>query len=218
MPFRIPNEKKQLGITIMLLGMLVGGGNLPPLFEFLVFYLILFTVALLAYVRNRFFNILLGCSIVFYIPAWFSAFHDASSTVLFCASYLVCLFYGIHSTIHFVLKSKHVTVGEILALVNCYLLMGFFWALLYTLLEGFFPGSFVIQVQQDHAIDSFVYFSFTTMTTVGYGDTLPHSVLAQRLSITQAIFGQFYFALVVAYLLNKLFQQSMSAMKKFGEE
>ena len=208
---RVFKRNKHLIITIMLVGMLVGGGHLPPQIESLVFYLVVFGVALIAHARNRSLNILLGCSTLFYLLAWLNAFHEVHFNLLFCVSGLICLVYSITSSIHFILKSKEVTLGEVFALINCYFIMGFFWALLYTLVEGFSPGSFTMVVRQERIMDSFIYFSFSTMTTVGYGDVLPHAVLAQRLSITQAIFGQFFFALVVAYLLNKLFQQRVEA-------
>lgn len=204
---RFYKKNKQLIITVLLVGMLVGGGHLPPLIESLLFYLVVFGVALIAHERNRVLNVLLGFSTLFYLLAWYNAFHDVYFDILFCVSGLICLIYGITNTIHFVLKSKDVSLGEIFALVNCYLLMGYFWALLYTLVAGFSPEAFSMDVKQARDIDSFIYFSFSTMTTLGYGDILPRTLLAQRLSVTQAIFGQFYFALVVAYLLNKLFQQ-----------
>jgi hypothetical protein len=207
-------KNKQPIITALLVGMLVGGGHLPQQIESLLFYLVVFGVALIAHARNKSLNTLLGCSTVFYLLAWFNAFHDVLFNILFCVSGLICLSYGIISSIRFVVKSKEVTIGEIFALINCYLIMGFFWALLYTLVEGFSPGAFSISEKLTRDMDSFIYFSFSTMTTVGYGDMVPHSILAQRLSVTQAIFGQFYFALVVAYLLNKLFQQRTEPAEK----
>lgn len=199
-------KNRQLIITVMLTSLLVGGGHLPEAIESLIFYLVVFGVALVAYARNRFLNILLGSSTLFFLIAWYNAFRDAHYNLLFSISGLVCLIYGIRSTIHFIIKSKNVSKNEIFALINCYLIAGFFWALLYTLVESLIPGSFDIKIMQKRIMDDFIYFSFTTMTTLGYGDILPHSVLAQRLSVAQAIFGQFYFAMVVAYLLNKLFQ------------
>lgn len=62
-------------------------------------------------------------------------------------------------------------------------------------------------------MDTFIYYSFVTMATVGYGDMFPVSLLSQRLSIVQAILGQFYFSLIVAYLINRLFQENMKSIK-----
>jgi hypothetical protein len=199
-------KNKQLIITVLLMTLLVGGGHLPDTIESLIFYLVVFGIALIAYARNKFLNILLSCSTLFFLIAWYNAFRDERFNLFFSVSGLLCLIYGIHSTIHFIIKSKEVSKSEIFALINCYLIAGFFWALLYTMVESLMPGSFEIKIMQKRIMDNFIYFSFTTMTTLGYGDILPRSVLAQRLSVAQAIFGQFYFAMVVAYLLNKLFQ------------
>ncbi|WP_243367763.1 potassium channel family protein [Fundidesulfovibrio soli] len=201
------SKNKQIINTCMLVGALVGGGHLHPLVDSLLFYLIIFGVALFSFARNAFLNVMLVASSLSYALAWFKGFHDVDFNLMFCISGLLCLIYGISSTVRFVLTSKEVSKAEIFALVNCYLTMGFFWALLYTLVEGVHPGSFTLPIQLDRIMDGMIYFSFATMTTVGYGDMAPRTLLAQRLAITQAIFGQFYFALVVAYLINRLFQE-----------
>ncbi|GAB6037391.1 potassium channel family protein [Fundidesulfovibrio butyratiphilus] len=218
MPFGVIRKHRQFSITVVLFGMLILGGHLPHRIESLVFYLVVFGVALLSHVRGRFFAGILAGSTVCYLLAWTSDFHDVKYNILFCSAGLLCLGYGIHSIICFVLRSRRVTLGEVFALVNCYLLMGYFFALLYTLVSGFTPDAFVMGSHPERIMDSLIYFSFATMTTLGYGDIIPHAVLAQRLSVTQAIFGQFYFALVVAYLLNKLFQQRVDGLDKTGEE
>ncbi|WP_243312835.1 ion channel [Fundidesulfovibrio agrisoli] len=200
-------KNRQFIVTCMLLGVLVGGGHLPPRWDSLLFYCIVFSVALIGFARNVFLNGLLAVSSCFFLLAWFRAFHDVQYDILFCASGLMCLLYGISTTVRFVLTSKEVARPEIFALVNCYLALGYFWALLYTLVEGITPGSYNIPLQYERLMDAMIYFSFATMTTVGYGDMSPHTMLAQRLAVTQAIMGQFYFALVVAYLLNRLFQE-----------
>ena len=62
--------------------------------------------------------------------------------------------------------------------------------------SGFSPWS-------DRAWDSeWLYFSFVTMTTLGYGDILPVSATARSLAYLQAIFGQFYIAVLVAGLVS----------------
>jgi hypothetical protein len=85
-----------------------------------------------------------------------------------------------------------------------YLLIGIAWAELYQLLHGYDPGSFAgIEQQQGHALSwRFLYFSFVTLTTLGYGDVLPLTIYAQTLTAMETVIGQFYLAVLVAALVS----------------
>jgi uncharacterized membrane protein len=100
------------------------------------------------------------------------------------------------------LKARDVTHQLIISAVNLYLILGMFYAHIYTILDWFHPESFTLQVPQHESASQFVYFSFVTLATLGYGDVTPKTEFAQRLAITEAIMGQFYGSLVVAYLLS----------------
>jgi len=100
------------------------------------------------------------------------------------------------------LKAREVTHQLIISAVNLYLILGMFYAHIYTILDWFRPESFALQVPQQESASHFVYFSFVTLATLGYGDITPKTEFAQRLAITEAIMGQFYGSLVVAYLLS----------------
>jgi hypothetical protein len=100
------------------------------------------------------------------------------------------------------LKAREVTHQLIISAVNLYIALGMFYAHIYTILEWFHPESFALQVQERESASHFVYFSFVTLATLGYGDITPKTEFAQRLAITEAIMGQFYGSLVVAYLLS----------------
>jgi hypothetical protein len=100
------------------------------------------------------------------------------------------------------LKARDVTHQLIISAVNLYLILGMFYAHIYTILDWFRPESFTLQVPQHESASQFVYFSFVTLATLGYGDITPKTEFAQRLAITEAIMGQFYGSLVVAYLLS----------------
>jgi len=77
-----------------------------------------------------------------------------------------------------------------------------FWAHIYTILNWFHPEAFALNVQQRDSASEFVYFSFVTLASLGYGDITPKTEFAQRLAITEVIMGQFYVAVVVAYLVS----------------
>jgi uncharacterized membrane protein len=72
----------------------------------------------------------------------------------------------------------------------------------YTILAWLHPESFGLQAPGQQSASHFVYFSFVTLATLGYGDITPKTELAQRLVITEAMMGEFYGSLVVAYLLS----------------
>jgi hypothetical protein len=100
------------------------------------------------------------------------------------------------------LKAREVTHQVIISAVNLYIILGMFYAHTYTILDWFHPESFALQVPDTESASHFVYFSFVTLATLGYGDITPKTEFAQRLAITEAMVGQFYGSLVVAYLLS----------------
>ncbi|MFN2352708.1 MAG: ion channel, partial [Kiritimatiellia bacterium] len=82
--------------------------------------------------------------------------------------------------------------------------------LIYALLETITPGSFTVAPELqaisnvNHPLETgmaFFYFSFITMTTVGYGDITPVSNIATSLSALEAVTGQIYLTVLVARLV-----------------
>lgn len=97
-----------------------------------------------------------------------------------------------------------ITTNRLVGAICVYLLLGVIWALSYSALELAVPGSFTgFEAWTDRGWDSeWLYFSFVTMTTLGYGDILPISATARALAYLQAVFGQFYVAILVAGLVS----------------
>jgi hypothetical protein len=75
------------------------------------------------------------------------------------------------------------------------------WGLCFYLLEQAQPGSFLIGEQQTDP-SHFIYYSFVTMSTLGYGDITPISSPARSLSVLTAVVGQFYIAVLIARLVG----------------
>ena len=100
---------------------------------------------------------------------------------------------------------------SILGAVCGYLFLGLAWAVLYSMIEGFRPGSFEISPKLvtggeparplPHVL---TYYSFVTLTTVGYGDISPVSPATRTLAWMEAVTGQFYLAVIVAGLVSVL--------------
>ena len=101
------------------------------------------------------------------------------------------------------LKSREVTSEILFASVFVYLLIGLTWAALYIFINILYPHSF-IDVGDNIAITAprFLFFSYITLTTVGYGTLTPISDPARSLALLEAIIGQLYLAILVARLVG----------------
>ncbi len=135
----------------------------------------------------------------------------------------VFLGYVILVLLRFIFASKRVTPNTIFASLCVYLLLGTFWAMVYSLLatwqpeDAFYYSPALSEKSHAEVSDSeFVepmriggmptglefYFSFVTMTTLGYGDIVPVSAAARGLATLQAVVGQMYLAVLVARLVG----------------
>ncbi len=93
---------------------------------------------------------------------------------------------------------KQVIVGSIVG----YLMIGLAYTFLCALLVTFVPESFNSPDSFQSGYN-FIYFTFVTMSTLGYGDVTPLTPQAQSLSILIAVTGQFYMVIVVAAIVGK---------------
>jgi hypothetical protein len=111
--------------------------------------------------------------------------------------------------------TRHLATREsMLGAVCGYLLVGLCWAMLYRALNLTDPESFQFghhltasvngTGQTTTAFAQLIYFSFVTMSTLGYGDITPQTPLALMLTWTQSVIGQFYLAILVARLVGVL--------------
>jgi voltage-gated potassium channel len=113
--------------------------------------------------------------------------------------------------LHSLLSTDRISVDEIVGTFNIYLIMGYAWSYVYVLLELWAPGSFEPAAPEQHLSLHFIYFSFTTLTTVGFGDIAPVSPFARMLVVLEAIVGQFYVAVVVAYLVSMYITHNLAS-------
>ena len=98
-------------------------------------------------------------------------------------------------------RSGRVTVHRIVGAVCAYLLLGFIWSQLYGLIALLDAGAFA-HGRAALGRQEFIYFSFVTMTTVGYGDITPVHPVARSLAMLEALIGQLYPAILIARLVS----------------
>lgn len=103
------------------------------------------------------------------------------------------------------LHIRNVTEELICGSINVYLLVGLSFAFIHALVEFLQPGSITgldSLSMGDGNIMPYLYFSFVTMTTLGYGDLSPVTGAAAGAVYIQAIFGQLYIAIMIARLMG----------------
>ena len=102
-----------------------------------------------------------------------------------------------------IVKSKEVDTEVIFSAVAVYVLFGFCGAVLAAVINFFVPTAFSLNSTYSSQFHQFLYFSFVTITTTGYGDILPITPLARTLAIFLALFGQLYLTVIIGILIGK---------------
>jgi hypothetical protein len=100
------------------------------------------------------------------------------------------------------LREGPVSVHRIQGAIAAYLLLGVLWAQAFALLAHLRPGAFAGPVNFADGPRAFLYYSFVTLTTVGYGDVLPVHPAARSLAMAEAVTGPLYLAILVARLVS----------------
>ncbi len=101
-----------------------------------------------------------------------------------------------------VFASGHAIGDRVFGAVVLYLLLGLLWAVAYHVVNRIVPGSFIGHPADAVDLSDWVYFSFVTLTTVGYGDITPAAQGARSLAMLEALTGQLYPAVIIARLVS----------------
>ena len=130
-------------------------------------------------------------------------------------SWLLFLGFVAITELRALLKQKIVTRETISMSISVYLLLGLTWGLFYIVLFEFQPNAFSFggapAPSEQQVTPVLVYFSLTTLTTVGYGDITPLTLQARYAAVSEGIAGQFYLAILVARLVGMQMSQSASS-------
>jgi ion channel len=100
------------------------------------------------------------------------------------------------------LRGGPITFHRIQGGVGAYLLLGIVWAHAYSMLALARPGAFSGAARAADGPRAFLYYSFVTLTTVGYGDVLPVHPAARSLAMLEAVTGPLYLAILLARLVS----------------
>jgi hypothetical protein len=103
-----------------------------------------------------------------------------------------------------IFREGPITRQRVQGSIVIYLLLGLMWAEAYTLAAHLNPGSFAgtLPAGQDALSAHLTYFSFVTLTTVGYGDILPASLVTRALANFEGLLGTLFPAILIARLVS----------------
>jgi hypothetical protein len=158
--------------------------------------------------RKHLFTIAIVLSVISIIATWLLVVSQRHWAVLLAHTCIIVLVFFFAVTIlGYVLRSGRVTADRIFAAICVYLLIGYGWAFVYALHDEILPASFapIAELARNNYIErvmQFRYFSFMTLTTVGYGDILPRSPTARTMAALEAVMGQIYLTVLVARLVG----------------
>jgi voltage-gated potassium channel Kch len=142
----------------------------------------------------------------------FAFYVENNSTLFQMSDGFICLALAVVavSVLQQVLQAEKVSREVVEGAVCVYVLLGVAWACLFSLIETLHPGAFQLPSLRTTSVlpvvvearQRFLYYSFVTLTTVGYGDITPVAALAQRLAVLEAMFGQLYLSILIARLVG----------------
>jgi hypothetical protein len=119
---------------------------------------------------------------------------------------LVFLAFVVARLLVFILRAPKVTSEVLCAGVSIYLLIGLVWTVAYLLVAGQNPKAFAFSDPQDSTIGmtrfNAFYYSFMTLTTVGYGDITPVSKVARTLAVMESMSGTLFVGVLIARLVS----------------
>jgi len=181
----------------------VKGGNL---IVSILFSLVLLSAVLAVAERKS----VLVIAIILAIPAiggrWINHLRpDLIPPSVFLSAGLILVGFVVANLLRFVLRAPSVNVEVLCASISAYLMLGLMWTMAYWLVDQLTPGgafSFNTNTgkQSMNGFNAF-YFSFITLSTVGYGDITPVARIARWLAALEAMTGLLYVAVLIARLV-----------------
>ncbi len=215
----INQENNFFYLTLALVSLLIAGASAQVVDEGAVEHILqAFTVttfivcfASLRFDKNwsRFLYTLFGVWVIVIVTK--AIFHIQEMNVVMLALTFAFFFGTFKSIARQILFTGHINSNKVIGSVALFLLLGLMWAIAYLILLEFAPDSFtgMDAISWGQNFSNAAYFSFVTLTTLGYGDISPLTPLAQVIVYLEAITGVFYMAIVVSSLVSSNIDQQV---------
>lgn len=141
------------------------------------------------------------------IARWTLVFVDTDGLIVATHVFMIAFFgFNTVTVLWHIMSEREITQDTIYGAICGYLLLGLCWALVFSLIETMVPGSFAVIVtpagDPERLGSLMFYYSFTSLTTLGYGDIVPISPITRSFSTLEAVMGQLYLTVLVARLVG----------------
>lgn len=149
-----------------------------------------------------------GLAILTFLSHWFVNFFHTTKYVYIVGEGVHVLFFILVTiaVLIDVIKDKRITSNTLYGAMCGYLLIGLMWSFLFFVIYIFNPDAFFFAklsiTAHDLKFQQFVYYSFVTLTTLGYGDIVPVSMIAKTFAWMEAVTGQIYLTVWIAQLVG----------------
>lgn len=175
-------------------------------------YSLLLLISVISVKTN--FRLILISMLVVALPAGLASLlvQQESLFVAFCLAGSGILWYAGIKIVISTLAARAIEFDSIMKAVSSYLLFGLGWALTYWAVCTVDDSAFYSSVlasdpdvrQEGIDFSTLIYYSFVTMSTLGYGDIVPNGAVTRTLAWMQSVTGQFYVAVAIAWLVSSL--------------
>lgn len=220
MHLSLQNEEKEFRFFILLI-CLFGALIIPPYFDsyeiFTIISKVVISVVLFAAVyavielkRLWFIGAILLVPTL--LSIWVEQIIDQNRFVFYVDNLTKIGFFGFigYHFLRYILSCKTVTTNVIYASMCLYLMLAFIWAAIYANIHMFYGNAFNFSndylagavASESQSMSTFTYFSFVTLSTLGYGDITPINRVAGAWVAVEAMIGQFYIAIIMARLVS----------------
>ena len=207
-----PVARNQIAANAALLGALIlhnltypmsaAGGIWPAMFY--AFYALIFVVATWGLVADRRLRGAVAvCGAAVFAAGIANSYAPSSSFAL--GVYLASIAYHLVMIVvlaRYIFGAKVIMTDVLLSATSLYIVIGSVFAALFALVEWLAPGSFVSSSGTAISWQQMLYFSYITMTTVGYGDITPLGFYAQSIASFEAITGTLYTVILLSRLVG----------------
>lgn len=203
-----PPQYKQLLIIIVLRFLIIPfvHGGIGDIVASLLFFHITFLIIQSYQLKRSYFIIFVAIATTGFLVDMMLTLGWIASTI--APALAVQIIYGIFFgsaailILQRILQASRVTMDIVRGGVCVYLLLGYFWAILYSIVYTLDANAFSSTLITETSYLNVLYFSFVTLTTLGFGDIVPVTEIASVLTVLEALVGQIYPAVFMALLVS----------------